>query len=546
MLIGMETWVERDYWLIRHRGISLDMILQQADLIFKSAFFKGSPLLCRLFDFLLTESLAGRGPLLSQYVIGIEVLKKSRKFDPDKDPIVRVHAGRLRQALFKYYAGPGSKDPIVIQMPAGGYELTFADATPESLDSGLAHLGTARPVVAVLEFLGLGLNDPWTIFPAVLAEELSVVLGSTADLRVVGPLYRAAIEPDMLDPLRLAQRYAADFIIDGSMQRSGGSHSLRVRLLEGATGAQVWSQRYECGGDLASDLAGLEIDIMKSLAHEVGADFGVMNTRLSALAQVEPHQARSVFEAVLNGRRFFKEFTAEAYQLGVTSLRQAIHLAPNEALPRATLASLHVAAWNEEFCTDTVPSAEIDSEAKRAFELRPENPWSLIALLCAAAIHHRGEELAELATHIAAHAGGSKVTRGTAGLWLIYRRVDLPLGRRLIAEAMDLNPHYPRVFHLSLALACLCEGDNDGAIHEIGQFSPQPYWCVHLVQAAVYARQGDAEKAQAQWQELLQVFPDFAARGFQQCRRLWHHDYAQLMVASLRRVGIDADPSASR
>ena len=48
------------------------------------------------------------------YTIGVEVLRRDIKFDPQLDPIVRVEATRLRRAIERYYSGPGADDPLTI------------------------------------------------------------------------------------------------------------------------------------------------------------------------------------------------------------------------------------------------------------------------------------------------------------------------------------------------------------------------------------------------------------------------------------------------
>ena len=52
-------------------------------------------------------------------------LGRGENFNPQIDPIVRVEAIRLRAALARYYAGAGSRDPVVIEMPRGHYVAHF-------------------------------------------------------------------------------------------------------------------------------------------------------------------------------------------------------------------------------------------------------------------------------------------------------------------------------------------------------------------------------------------------------------------------------------
>src|ERR1700722_10644401 len=60
-----------------------------------------------------------------EYLIGIEGFDRPQNYDPKDDPVVRIEAGRLRKKLAEFYAGPGVNDPILIELPKGGYVPVF-------------------------------------------------------------------------------------------------------------------------------------------------------------------------------------------------------------------------------------------------------------------------------------------------------------------------------------------------------------------------------------------------------------------------------------
>ena len=512
-----------------------DSVLLQADRIAGSGVFGASGRLLRMFRHALSESLEGRGAGISQFSIAFEAFGLGGDFDPASNATVRVHASKLRRALHAYYAGDGAGDLLMIEMLPGSYALAFSVNSAPSRDS--LPPAECRPVVALVEFQGIGLEAPWTRFPLLFAEELSVLLSKATVLRVMGPLSRQLLLDEGVEVAALAAHYPADFIIDGSVQMHDGGLVLRVRLLEGLHGCQVWSRKYDCG-HAHSDLAGIETDLMERLAFEVGADFGVMDAHLTALAKVKPVHQLTVHEALLTARGFFEDYAEESYLRGVAALRGAIEAAPDESLPHATLAMLMASAFNEKFCGYSQPPVQIDLHARRALLLEPGNAWSTIALLCAAAIHRRRDELARLAGGIDADPGSSKLLRLVAGIWLIYQKAGVELGHRFIREAMADNPHYPRVVHLCLGLRLMELGDWQGASLEIRRFPLQDYWCVCLIDAVAAAGRGETAEARAQWDEVLRLYPEFPKRGFRHLRRLWHEDYANLIVTTLRLAGI--------
>ena len=87
--------------------------------------FRASPRLAAFLRFVVEATLDGRADRVKEYSIAVGALGRNDTFDPQTNPIVRVEAGRLRQALERYYAGPGRSDRLVIEIPCGRYIPRF-------------------------------------------------------------------------------------------------------------------------------------------------------------------------------------------------------------------------------------------------------------------------------------------------------------------------------------------------------------------------------------------------------------------------------------
>ena len=107
------------------RYSDVDEIRKQLGRIVASEALRGSLRLTRFITFVVEATLAGMGDRIKAYTIAIEALGRGSNFDPQSDPIVRVEAGRLRQALARYYAAAGRDDPLVIELPRGTYVPSF-------------------------------------------------------------------------------------------------------------------------------------------------------------------------------------------------------------------------------------------------------------------------------------------------------------------------------------------------------------------------------------------------------------------------------------
>ena len=106
-----------------------DEVRGQLEAVSSSPLFTSSPRLSAFLRYIVERALNGTTDGVKEYSIGIDVFDRNAAFDPRTDTIVRVHAGRLRKRLAEYYANNGAADPIVIEVPKGGYVPTFRRLT---------------------------------------------------------------------------------------------------------------------------------------------------------------------------------------------------------------------------------------------------------------------------------------------------------------------------------------------------------------------------------------------------------------------------------
>src|SRR5260370_7351743 len=99
-------------------------IEQQMKRALASAKFARSGRLSRFLRCVVARHLEGRDDELKEPVIALEVFG-DRDYDPRLDSTVRTEAGRLRARLAEYYISEGAADPVIIELPKGGYVPVF-------------------------------------------------------------------------------------------------------------------------------------------------------------------------------------------------------------------------------------------------------------------------------------------------------------------------------------------------------------------------------------------------------------------------------------
>ncbi|WP_349434819.1 hypothetical protein [Pararhizobium sp. A13] len=91
------------------------------DSVLSSAQFARSERLRAFLKYVVEREIEGNGHQLKGYTIGIDVFDRPQAFNADSDPLVRVHAGKLRKLLAAYYAADGAGDAWRIDIPKGTY-----------------------------------------------------------------------------------------------------------------------------------------------------------------------------------------------------------------------------------------------------------------------------------------------------------------------------------------------------------------------------------------------------------------------------------------
>ena len=141
----------------------------------------------RLRDFLLyvgRQSLKEGCHEIHEQEIGAKVFGRPESYDRTSDNIVRVNATELRKRIESYFAFDGAGEPLIFEIPRGGYKPVFrrrlADAEVSHALPVLEASGEAVPAVATqvpagnrLRFLAHAI---WAIVSLALAAAFAVLL----------------------------------------------------------------------------------------------------------------------------------------------------------------------------------------------------------------------------------------------------------------------------------------------------------------------------------------------------------------------------------
>ncbi len=153
----------------------LEAARKQVDRILASDTLRASDVLRRLLIFLANKTFSGETDKLKEYSIGLDALGKPASYDPRSDAAVRLQASRLRQKLEEYYRKEGQADPMVIELPKGGFKIAWHTTGGDS-GSMIPPLPAVTPVVGAIPDIESSQLKKWRGL-AITATIIAAVLG---------------------------------------------------------------------------------------------------------------------------------------------------------------------------------------------------------------------------------------------------------------------------------------------------------------------------------------------------------------------------------
>lgn len=334
----------------------------------------------RFLRFIVERQLHGREGELKESLIGIEVFGRKPGFDPQHDSIVRTEAGRLRSRLSEYYTSEGKDDPMIIELPKGGYVPVFRRQDEKHfrawLAVALAGFVVALAVVvwwrvqrltvpisiAVLPFENVSHNAAEDYLADGLTDELIRNLSAFDGLTPRSRTSSFALKGKPRNIRQAGRELAADYIVEGSVFRSGERLRIDAQLVRAYDDSPVWSGKFERP---ASDALAIQDEISRAIVNNLRVKLG---------------RGRRHYEASAEAYDFYLRARAAGLIDGVGLFQQAIAKDPSFAPAYAGLASSYAYRTGNTLNDSDRELPKMRVAAEKAIELDPLLPEAHSAL----------------------------------------------------------------------------------------------------------------------------------------------------------------------
>ena len=404
------------------------------------------------------------------------------------------------------------------------------------------------PSIAVLPLESLGGDTDQVWFAEGLTEEIIAGLSKFRELLVYASDTSSQYAGQ--DARSIGEALGVRYVVKGSVQRGGERVRVSVRLLDTASGAQLWSENYDEALE-AEALFAVQDAIRERIVGTLAGSYGVLSQAGLEDAHARGTDNLTAYDCVLSAYDYERVFTPARHAEVRDCLERAVELDPDYADAWAKLAFVTTDEYAWGFNPRPDPMKRAMEAARKAVALDPTSQttrWHM------ARTHYwNGDREAfflEAEKALALNPNNSFVLAAAGAYYAIATEYER--GAALARKAMAINPHYPTWYHFPTYWDFFSRGLYEEALAEAHRIDLPGYYWTHAVTAAAAGMAGNLGAAKAGVIALQETYPGFTLESAHEelakgVERPEGDDLEARFIEGLRLAGVpEAPPVPSR
>ena len=367
------------------------------------------------------------------------------------------------------------------------------------------------PSIAVLAFENMSGDPEQEYFSDGISADIITALSRSPWLFIIARNTTFTFKGTNVDVRRVAEELGVRFVLEGSVRRSGDKVRVTAQLIDGVTGGQVWSERYD--GQL-KDVFDLQDEITRNVVASIQTTVHLSTIEEPVERGVRPDL--TVWELTMRAWHLLYDFTPESFDTAKALLERALALDPESAEANMVLSLInhHVALMG--YATDTKLAMEAAyALGRRAIQLDDRNEYAHWALgISCWGLHKHEESIVALERAVDLNPNCSLAYGSLGTLYGLVGRTDEAIVNQQIA--IRSNPRDPSIFFRfsGIALAYYLDGQYASAILWAERaINRMPRWFYgHFLLVASYVALDQHAQAEEAVTACQSVLPDISAR----------------------------------
>lgn len=398
-------------------------------------------------------------------------------------------------------------------------------------DGPVGAMPPSKPSIAILPFTNLSGDPEQQYFSDGITNDLITDLSRFSGLIVIASNSTFTYRGEGVEARQVSSELGIRYVVQGSIQRSGGRVRINAQLIDATTSAHLWGKRYDRE---AASLFAIQDELVEAIVTELAVKLDLVERDR---AKRKMPENLSAYELWLRSRDHLRARKKEDNATARTLLEKAVQLDPTGARFFADLAMahLHESWWGWSDSQDRSLQVAEDL-AHRGVALDDADYWThwVLADVLRAKSDFSGAQ--------AAYERAYALNPNDADLLADFGRLHIYLGRadesiRRIEKAMRLNPLHPDWYLIALALAHFFTGDYQmivDLVHKARQANPG---LLRLLAAAhiMLDQRDQADLARA---EMMRLEPWFTIATLRKALPFKDPAVGEPFFAALRKAGL--------
>src|SRR5262245_9410567 len=374
-----------------------------------------------------------------------------------------------------------------------------------------------KPSIAVLPFANLSSDPEQEYLVDGIVEDIITELSRFSELFVIARNSSFQYKGTRTDVRQVGRELGVRYVLEGSARRGSDRIRISAQLIDAATGAHRWAERYDRA---LEDVFAVQDDVVRTIVAILAAHLRMAETERTRARPPSSWQAYDYYLKAADTffNSFNRSFTVDALYETRHLLQQSLVIDANSARSYSVLALTYVACWYHHVDGDFLRPGALDQAhrfAPKAVELDPNLPEAHASLgFC---LMFRRELDASIAAFERANALNPNCVN-----WINWQFAPALVRIGEARRAIDVINHYLRVDPLFAPFASGLLGSAHYMLKEYAQALPFLLECVsmapnfrlgHVFLAATYAQMGKLLEARAAVAELMRLEPNYTISG---------------------------------
>lgn len=481
-------------------------IRNELERILASRCFRSRRVLRRFLSYIVEATLAGES--LTQQTIAINALGQSKDFNDLDNPLVRVHAGRLRKQLEEYYATEGYFNTVRISLPLGSYQPEFTpyyQALPALYENKNSSLSLGPNLVYVPRNFTSDPNN-WA-FIASLSRDYVTALSHFSFFQTLFIDEIAAQTGNWPDDLQT--KHKADFGVFLDLYLHENNFQLKCSLVHSITTEIIWAHSFDLGAGYPHELVAQQI--FKRISHDtLSYERGIAHDYWARYLLSSDKTLSPQHQVLVMIRPYAWDITAQNFRTALLMCEERLRRSPNDV----TALIINADHCRIEYLLKYNYTPNLQEKLRWTVErLQRQAPYNAYTYLFTGFLYMLEDDL-EAASEAAekAHLLNPLDTHLHILAGLLYMAVgQWDKGAAYVKNCIETSHLYPDWYHVPLSIYHYQQGRYLDAIREAKNIKFKHLWGP-MLRSALYERNNLQEKSLKEYNNILDEYPDFDER----------------------------------